>query len=321
MEINLLPARIAPIEVAPRVWLLPSIGVAYVLSLAAIGQLHSGNIFLGALGFLDVSKTRQFLRTFLPCIVTGAIYDTFRFSLPPLIAGHIHVAGPYVLDRTLFGVGGSTLNEVFARHHWGVADVVAGFTYLAYVVEYLGLAMLLFFRRDTARAQTFARGFFVVSMLGFITYVVYPAAPPWYVAAHGLGPAQVAAVPSAAAAMRFDALLGTHVFANAYGHSVEVFGALPSLHVAYPALAVLLVDRTPALRWARGITVAYSLLMCFSAIYLQHHYVIDVLLGVIYAVITARIVMALERAALASPSHRRAARRRLRPSTTSSDPS
>jgi membrane-associated phospholipid phosphatase len=200
-----------------------------------------------------------------------------------------------VLDRTLFGVGGSTLNEVFARHHWSVADVVAGLTYLAYVIEYLGLAMLLFFRGETRRAHTFARGFCVVSALGFITYVVYPAAPPWYVAAHGLGPAQLAAVPSAAAATRFDALLGTHVFANAYGHSVEVFGALPSLHVAYPALAMLTVRRTPSLRWARVPTTIYALLMCFSAIYLQHHYVIDVLLGVTYAAITALLVLAWER--------------------------
>jgi hypothetical protein len=297
MEINLLPARSAPIR-----WLLPSatmersalaplIGLAYVLSIAGIGRLTPANVFLGALGFLDVynARTRQFLRTFLPCIITGAIYDSFRFVMPPLIDGRIHVLGPYVIDRTLFGVGGGTLNEVFVRHHWAAADVVAGFAYLGYVAEYVGLALLLFFRGDTAHARTFARGFLVVNVLGFVTYALYPAAPPWYLAAHGAGPAQVAAAPSAAGALRFDALFGVHLFANAYSKSVEVFGAVPSLHAAYPALAALLVLRTPSLRWARAPATGYAIVVAASAVYLQHHYVIDVVLGVSYAAITAGV--------------------------------
>jgi hypothetical protein len=275
----------------------PLVGVAYVVSLASAHKLHGGNVFLGSLGLLDVynARTRLFLRTFLPCIITGAIYDTFRFSLRPMVAGHIHVAGLYYLDRALFGVGGHTLNEVFARHHWVVADVATGAAYLLYVVEYLALAMLLFFRQDARRARTFARGFLVVNLLGFTTQIAYPAAPPWYVTAHGLGPAHFGDAPSAAGALRVDALLGTHVFQNVYSHSVEVFGAVPSLHTAYPALAVLLVYRTPALEWARGPATMYSVLMCFAAVYLQHHYVLDVLLALAYAAITAAIVLAWER--------------------------
>jgi hypothetical protein len=302
MEINLLPARIAPSRwllpsaTMPREALAPLIGLAYVVSLAGIGQLHAANVFLGALGFLDLynEKTRQFLRTFAPFMITGAIYDSFRFVMPPIIDGHIHVGSVYTLERTLFGVGGSTLNEVFARHHWAIADVIAGVTYLLYVAIYIGLTMVLFFRRDVVRAHTFARGFLVVNLLGFITYAVYPAAPPWYITQHGLGAASVTAAPSAAGALRVDALLGTHLFANTYSHSAAVFGAVPSLHVAYPALAMLLVRKTSSLRWARGPTTVYSMLICASAIYLQHHYVIDVLIGLTYAAITAKVVLAWE---------------------------
>lgn len=306
------PSRVDPVPMqeggyALRAWLLPSamnrvawaplIGVAYVISLASVGRLHAGNVFLGSLGLLDVynAKTRLFLRTFLPCIVTGALYDSFRFLLEPLIVDRIHVIGPYVVDRALFGVGGHTLNEVFMRHHWVVADLVAGAAYLVYVVEYLAFAMLLFFRQDSERARTFALGFLVVNLLGFATYVVFPAAPPWYVATHGFGPAHVGDAPSAAAGLRFDALLGTHVFANAYSHSLAVFGALPSLHAAYPALAALLVVQTPSLRWARWPAATYAAVMCFAAVYLQHHYVIDILLGLLYAVVTAILVLAWER--------------------------
>jgi len=70
---------------------------------------------------------------------------------------------------------------------------------------------------------------------------------------------------------------------------------LPSLHVAYPVLAALLVRQIPQLRWARWPALAYAMLMAFAAVYLQHHYLIDVLLGMIYAVITVRILRAWER--------------------------
>ena len=41
---------------------------------------------------------------------------------------------------------------------------------------------------------------------------------------------------------------------------------------------------------ARIPTIAFYLLMCFSAIYLQHHYVVDVLLGTLYAIAALTLV-------------------------------
>src|SRR5262249_45647695 len=100
----------------------------------------------------------------------------------------------------------------------------------------------------------------------------------------------------------FDALLGTHLFDHMYSRSVEVFGAIPSLHAAYPALAAILVFRTAELRWARWPAAGYAAVMWFSAVYLQHHYVIDVVLGVAYAAIAAAAVIAWERRDAAAAS-------------------
>ena len=288
----LLPSR----TMQRRLW-PPAIGACYIALIAALGGLNAGHVLLGSLGLLDAynHKTRRFLRTFLPFIATGAIYDSLRYTLAAGTAGRIHVAGPYELDRAWFGVNGLTLNELFAAHHWAIADLAAGFAYLIYVAEYLGLGMLMFFTGGVARALTFARGFLVVNVMGFVTYFLYPAAPPWYVAAHGLGPAQGQIAPSAGAATRFDTLLGTHVFENAYSHSIEVFGAIPSLHVAYPLMAAVLAFQTRELRWARWPAVLYAVLMCFSAVYLQHHYVIDVVIGLAYGAIAVFAVLAWER--------------------------
>ncbi len=293
---------LVPSRTMPRSPILPAIGLGYIAVIGALGGLTSNHVLLGLLGFLDVinETTRRFLRTFLPFIATGVIFDSMRYYYWPGIDGRVHVAGPYELERAWFGVGGRTLNEVFLDHHWAIADLAAGFAYLTFVAEYLGMALLLFLRGVTQRAATFARCFFVVNVFGFVTYFIYPAAPPWYVTAHGLGPAEAHVVPSAAAAQRFDVLLGTHFFDRLYGHGIDAFGAIPSLHVAYPLMAAVLAFRTPSLRIVRWPAAAFAPLMCFSAIYLQHHYVIDVLFGLTYALVTMAAVSMWERRRAAS---------------------
>ena len=281
----------------PRQLLPPALGVAYIATIAALGGLRADHVLIGMLGFLDVYnlRTRQFLRTFLPFIATGVIFDSMRYFYWPAIDGRVHTAGPYLFDRDLFGFGGHTLNEWFLDHHWAIADLASGFAYLTFVGEYLALAMVLFFRGRLDGAATFARCFLVVNVMGFLTYFIYPAAPPWYVHDHGFAHALSNVAPSAAAGHRFDALLGTHFFDAVYGRGIDVFGAIPSLHSAYPLMAALLAFRIPALRWARWPAVAFSALMCFSAIYLQHHYVIDVLFGLGYGAIAVTAVSAWER--------------------------
>lgn len=275
----------------------PALGLAYVVAIGLAGGLRADHVALGLLGLLDLynERTRRLLAVFFPFILTGVVYDAMRYFYWQGIAGRVRVAEPYLLERAWFGVGGRTPNELAAAHPSGLLDLACGFAYLVYVAEYVGLALVLHARGRSDRAATLARCFLVVNLMGFVTYFVYPAAPPWYVAAYGLGPAPARLAPSAAAAHRFDALLGTRFFESMYGRGVDVFGALPSLHVAYPLLAVVLAFRTPELRWARWPAAAFFGLMCFAAVYLQHHYVIDELLGFAYALATLALVSAWER--------------------------
>ena len=279
-----------------RLW-PPALGLIYIAAVGLLGGLRGDHVLVGLLGFLDLhnEKTRLFLKVFFPFMLTGVIFDSMRYFYWQGIAGHVHVAEPYLLERAWFGVGGRTPNEIFLAHHFEVLDLACGFAYLVYVGEYLALALLLFFRGRLERAGTFARCFLLVNVMGFATYFVYPAAPPWYVTQYGLGPARMDVHPTAAAGQRFDALLGTHWFDSMYGRGVDVFGALPSLHVAYPFIAALLAFRVAELRWARWPAVLFFLLVCLSAVYLQHHYVIDVVLGIAYAIVALAAVSAWER--------------------------
>jgi membrane-associated phospholipid phosphatase len=288
----LLPSRSMPRRLGP-----PALGLAYLVAVGLLGGLRADHVLVGSLGLLDLynHKSRLFLKLFFPFVLTGVLFDSMRYFYWQGIAGRVHVAEPYLFERAWFGVGGRTLNEVFLTHHGDALDLLCGFAYLVYVGEYLAMAFLLFWRGRLEAVSTFARSFLVVNVMGYVTYFAYAAAPPWYVTAYGLGPARTDVRPAAAAAQRFDALLGTRFFDEMYGRGVDVFGAYPSLHVAYPLIAAILAFRVAELRWARWPAVAFFLLMCLSAVYLQHHYVTDVVLGVAYAIVALAAVSAWER--------------------------
>lgn len=282
-----------------------TIGLGYILLIAILGGLTGNHIMMGCLALLDYwnKKTRLFLKYFFPFMLTGIVYDSMRYYYWWGISGHIHVAEPYLLEKTLFGIraGESVLtsNEFFVAHTWSIADLFCGFAYLVFVVEYLSAAFLLFFSSRLTLLRTFGWCFFLVNVMGFATYYIYPAAPPWYVTQYGLGPARLDVHASASAASRFDALLGTHFFDAWYGAAVDVYGAIPSLHVAYPLLVAWVAF---VCRWGRLPAVLFYILMCFSAVYLQHHYIIDVVLGSTYAVAALLLVRTAEKAACAEPA-------------------
>ena len=104
---------------------------------------------------------------------------------------------------------------------------------------------------------------------------------------------------SPAGAIRFDHLIGIPLMQGFYGKSADVFGAIPSLHVVYPFLALIYGWY---LRRFRLIAAAYFLLVCFAAVYLNHHYLLDIFLGLAIAL----AVMAVVRAAFGAVEPRRA---------------
>ena len=61
--------------------------------------------------------------------------------------------------------------------------------------------------------------------------------------------------------------------------SANVFGAMPSLHAAYPTVVAMATWKLGK-AWRIG-TIPFAVLMGFSAIYLGHHYILDVLAGLV----------------------------------------
>lgn len=280
---------------------LPLLGAAaYITIYVASGFFRADHLAFAAIILVlwyGGLRTRELFRFLLPLLLVAMIYDSMRFY-SDYIRGPIHVAEPYNFDKALFGIhtdqGVLTPNEWLQLHTHPLLDLITGAFYLGFIALYVLICAYFCFmlpRTGTKkrspefiREQTYRPmwAFFWVNVIGYSTYYWYAAAPPWYVAEHGLGPADLTVASNAAGCLRFDQLMGTHFFTGMYGRAADVFGAIPSLHVAYPLQSIYYAQRYGALR---GFTIFFYLIMCFSAVYLNHHYILDILWGSAYAIL------------------------------------
>src|SRR6185437_2662006 len=79
---------------------------------------------------------------------------------------------------------------------------------------------------------------------------------------------------------RWDAIFHVHVFAGLYAKSSNVFAAMPSLHAAYPLIVLYYGIRARA-GWFNLLFAAIMAGIWFAAVYSGHHYVLDVLAGIL----------------------------------------
>jgi membrane-associated phospholipid phosphatase len=82
---------------------------------------------------------------------------------------------------------------------------------------------------------------------------------------------------------RFDQLINYPIFASLYGRNSNVFAAFPSLHSAYLVITLFyaISGKSPI-----ALTVVIALFMIgiwCTAVYTAHHYIIDVLAGIVFA--------------------------------------
>lgn len=229
--------------------------------------------------------TRRFITGFSIFIVYWIIFDYMK-AFPNYRYNSVHVESLYQLEKNLFGFTWNnatvTPNEFFALHHNTFADVLSGIFYLCWIPVPLLFAGIMFFK-NRKYFFYFSLSFFLVNLIGFVGYYVYPAAPPWYVAQNGFD--FIAATPGNTAGLaRFDAFFGTGIFAGIYSKSSNVFAAMPSLHAAYMFVVVYYSIKSGM---KKIYTVLFGFIMLgiwFSAVYSSHHYILDVLAGIACAI-------------------------------------
>lgn len=246
---------------------------------------HVAFVAIYNVGFIAHAESRKLMGALVIFLIYGVLYDGMKIA-PNDSFGCIDIEGLYRLEQQLFGIGahGASLtpNEYFAQHNTPLLDLVAGLFYVNWISVPLGFAVYLF-AVNKRRYLDYALVFLLVNLLGFIAYYVHPAAPPWYVAQHGFTYLR-GVHGSAAELVRFDRLLGFDIFQSIYTRNSNVFAAVPSLHAAYPVVVLFYAARQLERKYRTTYYFVFMIGIWFAAVYSGHHYVVDVLLGIVWAV-------------------------------------
>jgi len=278
----------------PRYTLLaPAPFVLWAIFFALRGQLRWEQLAMAVVAVILAyahTHTKRLYLGMLPMGILGLVYDGMRFvDRTSGSAGNVHVCDLHALEMRLFGIesGGRTMTlpDYFYENPSLALDLLCAIPYGTFVFVSIGYGIFLYFRGLDSQ-QRFTWGFLLVNLLGFVTYRFYPAAPPWYFHQHGCVVDLATPASSGTHLARVDELLGFGYFASMYSRSSNVFGAMPSLHVAYPLL-MLLEGWKHHGKLGKGALAGFYASMCFSAVYLDHHWVLDVVAGSVYALVVS----------------------------------
>jgi len=240
-------------------------------------------VFVFNLLYFLNSGTRKFITGFSIFIVYWIIFDYMK-AFPNYNYNAVHIADLYNCEKKLFGINFNgkllTPNEYWRVKGNTFLDISAGIFYLCWIPVPLAFAVFLFFR-NKQQFLYFSLTFVLVNFLGFIIYYLYPAAPPWYVQYHGFE-FHAGTRSNTAGLAKFDNYFHAGIFKSIYSKGSNVFAAMPSLHSSYPVVVLYY-----GLKNRLGlINIFFTMVMLgiwCTAIYASHHYILDVLAGIICA--------------------------------------
>ena len=262
----------------------------------AYGALGATMVVAFVLFGLSLTTDRYLVILLVPALVMrrGRLYlrDFGFFALLMLayseLRGLAHVLNPdpyYTpqlrLEKWLFGgiVPTAELQQLWwhgTLHWWD--HVLFDVAKLHFVIPPL-LAFFLWVKRR-ALFFRFASSMLVLSFAGALTFLIFPSAPPWAAGRALLAPTVTRIDDGPWSAVPNSISISSVIQANPYA-------AIPSLHGGYAFLIFLFVAglawRT---RWRWPVTLialCYPLALSFSVVYTGNHYVVDILIGYVYA--------------------------------------
>ncbi len=229
----------------------------------------------------------RILLDWLPFVGFLFVYDYTR-GVADTLGRSVHVTEVVAVEEALFGSPVPTVRLQDWLYdpgtvHW--YDFVVSLVYFSHFFVVWIMAVVLYLR-SRERWAAWARRLLVLSYAGLVTYILYPAAPPWFAAREGVIP-WVERLPSRG----WDAI-GLHGASQliAYGQAgSNQVAAVPSLHAAFAALVMVFLWSSVGWVW-RTVLLGYTLAMCFSLVYGGEHYVVDALLGYLYVGVIAVVV-------------------------------
>jgi membrane-associated phospholipid phosphatase len=231
-----------------------------------------------------MGRGKQFIFDFVPFLLLFFAYEVMRgFASKTGFAPH-DLSGA---ERFLFFGNLPTVvlqHALYDPHQIRLIDAVAiGFYFLHFVLPVaVGFVFWLGSREHYWR---FVSALLLMSFLAFVTYLFFPSTPPWLQFPH-----EVHKIADETVSKWGLSYYTSPVYENL---NPNRYAAFPSLHAAYPTLAVVFAWRRYR-RLAIGL-LAWAACVWFSVVYLGEHYVVDVLCGFAFVAVSAFIVQQFKR--------------------------
>ena len=221
----------------------------------------------------------QIVLDWLPIVAVLWAYDLTRGAADSLGIG-VNVTPMIDFDRALF-LGETPTEWLQDRlHDPGVVnwwDIAFTLVYTSYFIAPFALAGALWVR-DRLGFLRFTRRLVTLAIAGVLTYIAFPAAPPWMAAEMGLLEGVERSTSEGWAVLG----VGTAGLFSKGQTSANLVAAVPSLHSAMTALVVMFLWGRVRSR-LRPLLALYPLAMGVTLMATGEHYFFDVLLGWLYA--------------------------------------
>jgi len=288
--------------------------VASIPCLGAIGYLLAlqeepyspDHFYAFALVFAVILRQgRDFIKDWTPPILLLLAYEHLR-ALIPKINPHVHYYFMAKFDAFFFAGRLPTAwlqHLLYSPNYLRWYDYVTAFLYSTFFAVPLLLAFFLWLV-DREVFEGYVFGMVGLSYMAYVTYLFYPAAPPWLAAQHGIIPPIVHV--SDVAFSQFSPFIA---LPTVYKYiAPNLTAAVPSLHAAYPFFTLFFIgEKYPK---AVPVLILYAVGVAFAVIYLGEHYFFDVALGLAYAYLAH---LAVTRGALGRHRRRHATSSRVPP--------
>jgi membrane-associated phospholipid phosphatase len=267
----------------PVAYVFASALIVFSLGVPTSKLLVFAWLAIGMAAFSATDRRRRVQRLFLdwaPFIGVLFVYDRLRGISDGLVF-QARELPQLKAEVALFGKPIPTVwlqSELWDANHIHWWDYLTWLVYLSHFFATLVLAAALWtWAHD--RFARFITMVCVLAMTGLVTYVLYPATPPWLAAQHG----------SVGHSNRLIGVIWDHIPIARYGSLFEKgqsyannVAAMPSLHAAYALLVTLYIWRLVP-RWVRPLLATYPPAMAFALVYSGEHYLVDCLVGWAYA--------------------------------------
>jgi hypothetical protein len=227
-------------------------------------------------------KWRRLLQDWLPLFLVLTGYGLLRGYAAHTLWGPL-VKPQVWFDTHIFGGVAPTVQlqrwlYTPGLHFW---DYLCWCCYMSHFFTSFIIAGVLW-KTNYFKFKRFVPLFVALTFAGYVTYVLYPAMPPWLAAQTGNLPHVTRIIPLVLDHMHLHTGAAIFTGGNKFDNNVA---AMPSLHGGYPMLICLFFWKEASTR-KRILLAAYPICMAFTLVYTGEHFVIDIFVGWLYAAAT-----------------------------------